>query len=231
MEKGGVVAKIKLTQSANRERARKVFDALSAEYPDAKCSLDHRNPLELMVATILSAQCTDERVNIVTKSLFKKYRTAKDYVAKPVAELEKDIQSCGFYRAKTKNIRGACQKLIDEHGGKVPRTLEELVRLPGVGRKTANVILGTAYDTSGVVVDTHCGRISRRLGFTKHTDPVKVEQDLMKIWEPEHWSLFSHLFVYHGRACCTSRSPACSRCPVRALCPFPDTREGQKVSR
>lgn len=225
------MAKFKLTQAANRERAKKVFEALRAEYPDAKCSLDHRTPLELMVATILSAQCTDERVNIVTKSLFKKYKTPEDYVKRPATELEKDIQTCGFYRAKTKNIRGACQKLIDEHGGKVPDTLDALVKLPGVGRKTANVILGTAYDTPGVVVDTHCGRISRRLGFTKHTDPVKVEQDLMKIWEREHWSLFSHLFVYHGRACCTARSPACSRCPLRQWCPFPDTREGQKVSR
>lgn len=223
--------KFKLTQAANRERAKNVFRKLRETYPDAKCSLDHSNPLELMVATILSAQCTDARVNIVTKDLFQKYTRPEDYVEVPAQELEADIQTCGFYRSKAKNIRGACRQIIDEHGGEVPDNLKALVALPGVGRKTANVILGTAFDIPGVVVDTHCGRISRRLGFTKQTDPVKVERDLMKIWEKQHWSLFSHLLVYHGRAICTSRAPKCSECPVRSLCPFPDTREGKKIAR
>ncbi|MEK7794493.1 MAG: endonuclease III [Candidatus Hydrogenedentota bacterium] len=220
----------KLTQSANRDRAKRIYAKLVQVYPEAKCSLDHRTPLELMVATILSAQCTDARVNIVTKDLFRDFKTAQDYVDNP-AKLEKMIKSCGFYRSKCKNIVNACQKLIERHDGQVPRTLEELTALDGVGRKTANVILGTAYDTPGVVVDTHCGRIARRLGFTKNTDPVKVERDLMKIWERDHWSLYSHLFVFHGRAYCTARAPKCSECPIRALCPFPGTREGKKIAK
>ena len=223
--------KFKLTQAANRERAKKVYKALRSEYPDAKCSLDHRTPLELMISTILSAQCTDARVNMVTPALFKRFKKPQDYVDAPLDEIKKHIQSCGFYHNKAKNIAGACRAIITEHGGEVPRTLDELVKLPGVGRKTANVILGTAYDTPGVVVDTHCGRISRRLGFTKNTDPVKVEHDLMKIWERENWSLFSHLMVYHGRATCDSRAPRCSECAVCDLCPFPETREGRKIAR
>lgn len=221
----------KLTQAANRERAKKVFKRLTAEYPDAKCSLDHRTPLQLMIATILSAQCTDARVNMVTPALFKRFKKPQDYVEAPLSEVEKYVKTCGFYRNKTKNIVGACQVILAEHGGEVPRTLEELVKLPGVGRKTANVILGTVYDTPGVVVDTHCGRIARRLGFTKNTDPVKVEHDLMKVWEQKNWSLFSHLMVYHGRATCEARSPKCSQCCIADLCPFPDTREGKKIAK
>jgi len=228
-ERVAVPSRFKLTQTANRERAERVFERLREEYPNAKTSLDHTNPLELLVATILSAQCTDERVNKETPKLFKRYKTAKDYAEADPKELQKYIQSCGFYQNKAKNIIGAARKIVSEHGGEVPGTLEELVHLPGVGRKTANVILGTVFDTPGVVVDTHCGRLARRLGFTRQTDPVKVETDLMKIWDPEHWTLFSHLFVFHGRACCTARSPRCSECVVRDLCPFPETREGKKI--
>jgi endonuclease-3 len=217
--------------AGKRARSEKIFRILKKTYPDAKCSLDHVDPLSLLVATILSAQCTDERVNKVTPALFKRYKKAKDYATAKPAELQKYIQSCGFYQSKAKNIMGAAQKIVDEHGGNVPDTLDELVKLPGVGRKTANVILGTAYDTPGVVVDTHCGRLARRMGFTKQTDPVKVERDLMKVWPEKDWSLNSHLLVYHGRNYCYARAPRCSECPVRAECPFPETREGKKISK
>lgn len=226
-----MATKFKQSLTATRERALEVFHRLHKEYPDAKCSLDYRNPLELMVATILSAQCTDERVNVVTKDLFKEFKKAEDYVNKPREQLEKAIQSCGFYRQKAKSIATACDMLVKEHGGKVPQDLDALTRLPGVGRKTANVILGNAYGVPGITVDTHCGRLSRRLGFTKHTDPVKVEMDLQKVWPQEHWTLYSHLMIYHGRAICQSRKPRCSLCVVRDLCPFPDTREGKKIAR
>ncbi len=222
---------VKETQTAVRARAKKVFDRLTKAYPEAKCSLDHGEPLELLIATILSAQCTDERVNKTTPALFKRFKTAKDFATAPQKELEKYIKSCGFYKNKATNIIGACKKIVEEHRGEVPRTLEELVELPGVGRKTANVVLGTIFGVPGVVVDTHCGRIARRLGFTKQEDPTKVEHDLMKVWPEEIWSLNSHLFVYHGRAVCFARGPKCSVCPVRELCPFPDTREGKQIAK
>lgn len=225
------LATFKLTQQAKRARALKVFNRLKKAYPDAKCSLGHRTPLELLVATILSAQCTDVRVNKVTPALFKRFKKPEDYADAPVKELQKHIQSCGFYQNKTKSIMGACSAMLEKHNGEVPDTLNELLKLPGVGRKTANVILGTAFGVPGVVVDTHCGRIARRLGFTKNTDPVKVEHDLMKIWPEKHWSLFSHLMVYHGRAVCESRSPKCSDCVLRELCPFPESREGKKIAK
>ena len=217
--------------AAKQERSKKIFKALNKTYPDAKCSLDHADPLSLLVATILSAQCTDERVNKVTPALFKRFKTAKDFATADPKELQKYIQSCGFYQMKAKNIMGAAKKIVDEHGGKVPDTLEDLVALPGVGRKTANVVLGTVYDTPGVVVDTHCGRLARRMGFTKQTDPIKVERDLMKVWSQEDWSLNSHLLVYHGRGYCYARGPKCSECPVRDACPFPETREGKKIAK
>lgn len=221
----------KETVATTRSRAKKIYDRLCKTYPDAKCSLDHGEPLELLIATILSAQCTDERVNKTTPALFKRFKTVEDFATAPPRELEKYIQSCGFYKNKAKNIIGAAQKILAEHGGEVPQTLEELVALPGVGRKTANVMLGTVFGVSGVVVDTHCGRIARRLGFTKHDDPTKVEHDLMKIWPKATWSLNSHLFVYHGRAVCFARGPVCSKCPVREFCPFPETREGKKIAK
>jgi len=206
-------------------RRRRVEDAilpiLKRTYPHAKCSLDYTNPLELLVATILSAQCTDERVNIVTKSLFKKYRNAKAYAEVAPEELEKDIQSTGFYRNKTKSLRGMGAALVERHNGKVPQTMDELTHLPGVGRKTANVVLGNAFDQNvGVVVDTHVTRVSNRLGLTKHAvDAVKIEQDLMQIVPQKEWTLFPHLLIHHGREICQARKPKCRECPLLEHCP------------
>lgn len=202
------------------DRVRVILPILKKTYPQAKCSLDHRNPLELLVATILSAQCTDDRVNMVTKTLFRKYKSAKDYANVPQEELEKDIQSTGFYRNKAKSIRGMAASLLEKHGGSVPDTMEELVHLAGVGRKTANVVLGNAFDKNeGVVVDTHVGRLSQRLGLTTHTDPVKIEQDLIEVVPREEWTLWSHLMIHHGRAICQARKPKCPECPILAYCP------------
>jgi endonuclease-3 len=216
---------------AKQARARDVFTRLLAHYPDATCSLDHRTPLQLLVATILAAQCTDARVNIVTKDLFKKYKTCEDYAGAPAAQLEKDILTCGFFRQKTKSIQNTCRAIIHDFGGKVPGTMEELTQLPGVGRKTANVILGQCFNVPGVIVDTHCRRVSNRLAFTKNDDPAKIEQDLMKVWDRENWTMYSHLMVYHGRAICVARGPRCSQCPVNTLCPFPHTAEGKKIAK
>ena len=198
-----------------------ILPILKRTYPHAKCSLDYTNPLELLVATILSAQCTDERVNIVTKSLFKKYRSAGAYAEVAAEELEKDIQSTGFYRNKTKSLRGMGAALVERHGGKVPRTMEELTHLPGVGRKTANVVLGNAFNENvGVVVDTHVTRVSNRLGLTKHAvDAVKIEQDLIRIVPQDDWTMFSHLLIHHGRAICEARKPKCAECPLLPHCP------------
>ncbi|MCC6795026.1 MAG: endonuclease III [Candidatus Hydrogenedentes bacterium] len=225
------MATFKFTQAANRERAAEVLKRLKNQYPDATCSLDFIAPLQLMVATILAAQCTDERVNIVTKSLFKKYKTPKDYLNSPEGELEDAIHSCGFYRQKAKSIRNACKKIIEHFNGKVPGAMDELLTLDGVGRKTANVILGECFGVPGVIVDTHCTRVTNRLGFTKSDDPKKIEQDIMKILPKEDWNIFSHCMVFHGRAVCIARAPLCSKCPVRELCPFPDTPAGKKIAR
>jgi len=209
------------TLADRKRRIGPIIDALKKTYPDAKCSLNHRSPLQLIVATILSAQSTDQRVNIVTRDLFKKYKSAKDYADAPPEQLEADIRSTGFYRSKAKSLRGMAQALIDRHGGKVPQTMEELVELPGVGRKTANVVLGNAFEKNvGVVVDTHVTRLANRLHLTDHaSDAVKIEQDLMKIVPPEDWTLFSHLLIYHGRSICTARKPKCEQCPILSLCP------------
>ncbi len=206
---------------AQRERTEEIIAILKRTYPDAKCALDHSSPLELLVATILSAQCTDARVNIVTKDLFKKYKTAKAYAAAPAGVLEKDIQSTGFFNNKAKSLRGMGAAIADEHGGKVPDTMEELTKLPGVGRKTANVVLGNAFGKNiGVVVDTHVTRVSNRLGLTKHAvDAVKIEQDLIKIVPQAEWTLFSHLLIHHGRQICQARKPKCESCPLLELCP------------
>lgn len=202
------------------ERAREIVQRLKRLYPDAHCSLNHADPLELIVATILSAQCTDDRVNIVTKELFRKYRSAEDYAKVVQEELEKDIQSTGFYRNKAKAIRAMAQALVERHGGKVPQTMEELVELAGVGRKTANVVLGNAYQKNeGVVVDTHVGRLSQRLGLSKHADPVKIELDLMELIPREDWCLVSHLLIYHGRRICKAPKPLCRDCALLSLCP------------
>src|SRR5687767_746664 len=201
-------------------RVAAILPILKKTYPEAKCSLDHRTPLELLVATILSAQCTDDRVNIVTKDLFRKYRSAEDYARVPQEALEKEIQSTGFYRNKAKSMRAMAQSLVDRHKGKVPRTMEELTELHGVGRKTANVVLGNAFGQNvGVVVDTHVTRVSFRLGLTRQTDAVKIEQDLVKIVPREKWTLFSHLLIFHGRSICVARRPLCEKCPLWDLCP------------
>jgi endonuclease-3 len=201
-------------------RVNAILPILKRTYPTAKCSLDHRTPLELLVATILSAQSTDVGVNIVTRALFKKYRTAKDYAEVPQEELEKDIHSTGFYRSKAKSIRAMAKSLLEQHGGKVPQTMDELTALAGVGRKTANVVLGNAFNQNvGVVVDTHVARLSHRLGLTQHTDPVKIEQDLMRIVPQDDWTLFSHLLIFHGRAICQARNPQCEKCPIFKWCP------------
>ena len=205
---------------AASERIGEIIAQLKREYPDAKCALDHENPLQLLVATILSAQCTDARVNIVTKTLFRKYRTAKAFANANPEEFEQDIRSTGFFRNKTKSILGMANALIEKHGGMVPETMEELTPLPGVGRKTANVVLGNAFNKNeGVVVDTHVGRLSQRLGLTKHTDPVKIEQDLMKLVPREEWTLFSHLLIMHGRNVCIAQRPKHEVCTVCHLCP------------
>jgi len=197
-----------------------VVKALAREYPDATCSLDFRTPLELLVATILSAQCTDERVNQVTKDLFAKYRSAADYADAAAAELERDIQSTGFFRNKAKSIQGCCRKLVEQFGGEVPKRIDQLVELPGVGRKTANVLLGTAYGiASGVVVDTHVTRISRRLGLTEEKDAGKIERDLMERLPQKEWIAFGHRMIQHGRRYCTARKPKCDQCPMQAFCP------------
>lgn len=219
------------TLASNRKRAVEVFKRLEQDYPDARCSLDFVDPLQLMISTILAAQCTDERVNIVTKDLFQMYRTAQDYANAPEGELEKAIHSCGFYRQKAKSIRNACRTILERFGGKVPGTMEDLLQLDGVGRKTANVLLGECFNTQGIIVDTHCTRLSQRLGFTKHSDPAKIEQDLMQTVPYENWTMFSHYLVFHGRAVCIARAPRCSECSVRALCPFPDSPQGKKIAK
>ncbi|MDP6637164.1 MAG: endonuclease III [Phycisphaerae bacterium] len=212
-----------MPRESKANRIRRVADLiakLKSAYPDADCALRHGNPLKLMVATILSAQCTDKRVNVVTRTLFKKYKTPRDYASAPPGELEDEIRSTGFFRNKAKNIRGACAKIISDFGGKVPRTMDQLLTLPGVARKTANCVLGNAFGVAeGVVVDTHVIRLSGRLGLTKHKDPVKIERDLMELVPPEEWILWSHLLIFHGRAICDARKPDCENCPLAELCP------------
>jgi len=206
-----------------KERAERLARDLPAIYPDAHCELDFRNPLELLVATILSAQCTDVRVNMVTKALFKRCKTAADYAAIPQEELEEIVQSTGFYRNKAKSLRGMGTALAERHGGKVPSTMAELSAIPGAGRKTANVVLGNAFGINeGVVVDTHVGRLSLRLGLTTNSDPVKVERDLMKLFPQEQWTLLSHWLIWHGRRRCKARNPDCEACELRTLCPSAD---------
>ena len=190
------------------------------EYPEARCSLDYTNPLELLVATILSAQCTDERVNAVTADLFRKYRTWEDYASAPASELEHDIHSTGFFRNKAKSIQGACRRIGERHGGRVPDRMEELLELPGVARKTANVVLGNAYRiASGVVVDTHVSRLSGRLGLSAEKTPEKIERDLTSVVPKSDWIDFSHLLIAHGRKVCKARNPLCSECVLAKLCP------------
>jgi endonuclease-3 len=203
------------------ERAAAILTILNSLYPQVTSQLFYRNPFELLVATILSAQCTDNQVNRVTPGLFKRLRTPRDFVKTPVTEIERLVRPTGFYRNKARNIKACCEALIEHHGGCVPRTLEELVALPGVGRKTANVVLGAAFDTPGVVVDTHVGRISVRLGLTKNKDPEKIEHDLMRLIPQPQWSDFSLRLIFFGRTTCTARKPKCPICPLEHLCPYP----------
>jgi endonuclease-3 len=215
------------SQAETTKRTRQIIKLLRQVYPDARCALNHSNPLELLIATILSAQCTDERVNQVTAELFRKYRRCEDYLAVPRAELEQEIHSTGFYRNKAKAIQGACQVIKEKHGGRVPEMMEELLALPGVARKTANVVLGNAFGVaSGVVVDTHVLRLSRRLGLTAHEQPEKIEADLMKLVPKKDWIDFSHLLITHGRQICKARHPLCAACAVESLCPSSSLKTG-----
>ena len=203
-----------------RDRVRQLIEVLPQVYPGAHCELDYKNPLELLVATILSAQCTDKRVNMVTPALFNKYRTAKDYATASPVELENAIRSTGFFRNKTKSIRAATATIARKFAGKVPASMEELRELPGVGRKTANVVLGNAFGKNeGIVVDTHVARLSQRLGLTKQKDAEKIERDLMKLVPREHWTNWSHWLIWHGRRRCYARKPDCSNCEIFRLCP------------
>ena len=211
------------TGAQRKERVDAILRILNEMYPGVTCALHHSNAWELLVATILSAQCTDVRVNMVTPGLFKKYPTIQDFAAVKPEVLAEDIRSTGFFNNKAKSIVGAAKKILNEFGGEVPRTIEELVTVPGAARKTANVVLGTAFGiASGIVVDTHVQRISRRLDLTKHDDPVKIEQDLMKIIPKDRWILFSHQMIHHGRALCIARNPKCAECGLYSLCYAPD---------
>lgn len=207
-------------EASAKQRIGRIIRLLQKAYPEAECALNFSTPFQLLVATILSAQCTDERVNQVTRSLFTKYRSAADYLKVPLAELEEDIRPTGFYRNKAKTLRACCQKLVENYGGQVPREMEALLELPGVGRKTANVVLGTAYGIpSGIVVDTHVSRITRRLGLSQHTQADKIEEDLLALVPKEEWINFGHRLIHHGRRICTARKPKCSECPLAELCP------------
>jgi endonuclease-3 len=204
-----------------KDKVNKIIEKLEEMYPDAACSLDYKDPLQLMVATQLAAQCTDARVNIVTKDLFEKYRTVYDFADAAQEELEQDIKSTGFYHNKAKNIIAACKMIISDFGGKVPGDMESLLKLPGVGRKTANLILNDCFGIPGIVVDTHAKRLSNRMGLTKNEDPEKIEYDLMKQIPKEKWGSFCHQLVYHGRAVCNARKPLCEDCGINEYCDFP----------
>lgn len=207
------------TLDLRKARARRIVRLLGRHYPDAHCALDFANPLQLLVATILSAQCTDTRVNLVTPALFARYPDAKAFAEADPKELEKLIQSTGFFRNKTRNIIRCCRQIVERHGGAVPGRMNDLVRLTGIGRKTANVILGNAFRQAGITVDTHVGRLSRRMGLTVEKNPVKVERDLMQVLSRRQWTMFSHRMIFHGRRVCKSRKPRCETCPLAKACP------------
>jgi endonuclease III len=212
---------VRESRDAKRARARRIVRALKKAYPDAKCALDFTNPLELLVATILSAQCTDERVNMVTPALFKKYRTAGDYAAVDAAALEEEVRSTGFYRAKSRSIIGMAKTLVDRHRGEVPKDREALTELPGVGLKTANVLLGNAFGEQAIAVDTHVFRVSQRLGLARSDDPDKIHDQLVDVLPKAELTLTTHLLQSHGRRCCAAKKPLCPACPVKSLCPWP----------
>lgn len=211
--------KIKVDKAEAAEKVRKILPILEKMYPDAKTALNFKNPLELLIATILSAQCTDVRVNIVTKEMFKKYKSAEDWAKADIKEIESDIKSTGFYHHKATSIKNACAEIIERFDGRVPDTMEELVTLPGVGRKTANVVLGNAFGVPAIACDTHVIRLSRRLGLSENSDPVKLEFDLAEIVSKKSWTLFSHLLIFHGRNVCKARKPDCENCRISRYCP------------
>ena len=218
-----------MASNSEKARIRKIIARLRKTYPDAKCSLNHSNPFELLIATILSAQCTDERVNIVTADLFRKYRTCADYLNVPASELQNDIRTTGFFRNKTKSIQGACKVLDEKYSCRVPETMEELLQLPGVARKTANVVLGNAFGVAtGVVVDTHVTRLTRRLGLTSSKTAEKIERDLVELVPKKDWIDFSHLLIYHGRRVCKARKPLCEKCEVEQYCPSSRLKTGKE---
>ena len=219
------------TLEQRKKRAARITEILSKRYPDARCTLNFTTPLELLIATILAAQSTDKGVNLVTPALFAKYKTAEDWANASQEELEPQLRPTGFFRNKTKSVRGAAAAIVERFGGEVPRTMEELLTLPGVARKTANVVLANAYGlTEGITVDTHVIRVSGRLGLTENTDPVKIEKDLMEIVPKTQWGIFAHLLVFHGRTICVARMPDCPGCPVNKLCPSAFTFGGKQES-
>lgn len=217
--------RLKVDKKEAAERIKKFLPILNNLYPNAKIALNFKNPLELLIATILSAQCTDIRVNIVTKDLFNKYKSIKDWIKADISQIEEDIKSTGFYRNKAKNIKNACIKIDEIFGGKVPNTMEELTTLPGVGRKTANCVLGDAFGIPGITCDTHVIRLSRRLGLSDKSDPVKLEYDLAEIVSNKDWTLFSHLIITHGRNVCIARKPKCEVCEIAKYCPSANNPE------
>ncbi len=215
-----------MEKQADKKRVKEIIKILSKHIPDSRIALRFSNPFELLVATILSAQCTDVKVNQVTEDLFKKYRSARDYAEAEMQGLEEMIRPTGFYRNKAKSLQRCCREIVSRFGGKVPQTLDELVTLPGVGRKTANVLLGNVFGTPGIVVDTHVQRVSQRIGLTGNSDPVKIEFDLMEVVQKEEWTHFSNLLIWHGRKTCIARKPLCETCPIRKLCDY-----GSSVSK
>ena len=216
------------TKAQKKQRTEEIIKLLKRAHPDARCALNHANAFELLIATILSAQCTDQRVNIVTADLFRKYRKPEDYLKVPDTELQQDIKTTGFFRNKTKSIQGACKMLVEDFHSQVPKTMEELLKLPGVARKTANVVLGVAYGiAAGIVVDTHVGRLSHRLRLTNQKDAVKIENDLLELAPKKDWIIFSHLLIFHGRRVCKARRPLCEECVVEKLCPSSMLKTGK----
>src|SRR3989442_7260110 len=216
------------TRTERKQRTEQIIKLLKRAHPDAHCALHHSSAFELLIATILSAQCTDERVNIVTADLFRKYRRPEDYLKVPAVELQQDVRTTGFFRNKTKSIQGACKMLVEAFGSEVPKTMEELLKLPGVARKTANVVLGVAYGiAAGVVVDTHVSRLSHRLALTKQKDAGKIEKDLIELVPKKDWIIFSHLLIFHGRRICKARRPLCEECAVEKLCPSSMLKTGK----
>ena len=217
--------KIKVNREEAARRVKNIWPILKKTYPDARIALNFKDPLELLISTILSAQCTDVRVNMVTKDLFKEYKSAADWAGAGLKQIEAGIRSTGFFRNKAINIKGACTRIVEQYGGKVPGTMEELLTLPGVGRKTANCVLGDAFGIPGITCDTHVIRLSRRLGLSENSDPVKLEFDLAEIVPKKNWTVFSHLVITHGRNICNARKPNCPECPIAKHCPSANNPE------